>query len=92
MDKFIPNAKCVAVRTLWKPISKDFVPNAGLICHEINLKTLRPWNKLKGSEATCMEIAAKIRKCFRLKDMLESCLKLFFYCFGYMYIASLPKS
>ena len=48
MDKFIPNGKNMAIRTLYKPISKDFVQISGLrfrfpsikFDYEINLKRL----------------------------------------------------
>ena len=46
MDKFIPNRKNTAIRTLYKPISKDFVPNtrAGIF---VSFYKVWPWNKLK---------------------------------------------
>ena len=61
MDKFIQNAKYVAI---WKAISKDFAPN---IRTEIivSFHKVWPWNKLKGYlkgyEATCMEITTEMK-------------------------------
>ena len=71
MDKFIPNSNYVAIKTLWKIISKDFVPN---IRTEILVSFHKVWpqNKLKGSMSTCMEIVTEMKNALEWKTCLTS--------------------
>lgn len=46
MDRFIPNRKNMAIRTLYKPISKNFAPNTRDEILTFFYKVW-PWNKLK---------------------------------------------
>lgn len=59
MVKFKPNKNKVVIRTLLKPISKDFAPNMRI---EIIASFHKVWprKKLKGSAATCVAIVTEI--------------------------------
>ena len=64
MDKFIPNGNYLAIRTLCKPISKDFVPS-------IRIAIIVPWNKFKG-----LDVFSVIRLKCEVDVLIETFLKV----------------